>query len=1077
MGKTKTSTNSTYEPKINNLDVQQSCYGVPVPIVYGTQKIAGNLIDYEDFTAIPHVTSTTTGTGKNSSISYNTSYTYQVTVLIALCQGIIKGINQVWKQKILTSVSQEGLTLFDGNYTQNAWGTMVTKHPDKALSYRGIGYVAGTVNLGTDTSLANYNFETSGIFALDTSIPLTAVETFNFMQSSAFGDVTCNIEFGKYYISNTSVQVTYLDNSLVQHVIDVYPHFTETTIPATASIAASAYYTVNLSYLNTNNATVVITYTYSTNLDANPSDIIYDLLTNKIYGRGTDPSLIADMTNYRNYCLANDIFFSDVLNSQSDLNSVITNYLLLSNSDVFLSQGQFKFKSYSDAAITNNGVTFSPDTTIQANFYDDDFVAGDETIICERTLNSDVYNSINVEYLDRKNSYSAAIANASDQSCVEMFGIKPAQSVQAHCVCQGSLASRIAQNLLQRQLYVRNTFTFTVSMKYCLLEPMDLISITSEQLGLTNQLCRIIEMQEDENYNLQIKAFEVPFGVHDSNIYSDKIPSKLNIDYNANAGNINAPIMFEPPFALTQDSLQLWLGASSANPMWGGANILGSNDDITYKNIGQILNPTRQGILSNQLGTSIVNPDITNVLSVDMSMSKSSMLSGTQYDADNLHTLCLVEDELLAYEHANLIDANKYDLTYLNRGAYNTSIKLHEPDTSFAIVDIPVFYKYPFTQADIGKTIYIKYQSFNVFGSGMQDLSVLEPYTYKLQGVGLYGAPDDIQDLSTYYKNGYLYVSWAYIDDTRPLLYEVRKGNSWGQSIILGRFAVNEMVAAGDGNYFVKAYVPSISFYSENAAELTIINSRVLQNIAAEFDEQFLGWNGNKVNCVTDSGNIRSSHEGEGTFSAMTDIALIPDIGMWGAGLVGYYTSTNIVDIGRAQLCSIACSYNFAADYLVYDFDLISDFDAVTDLDGSYPDEISRSKVQIRVAQDDGIFGDWQDINQVQYFGRMFNVRAILVSTDPTIVAVLTQLNWTVDMPDLIQSGTNIDVSDEGLSIIYTTPYQPILNNPSVQITILNEQSGDFISTLEQTSTGFAIVISNGDIPVSRALNYVAVGY
>src|SRR6185436_13861080 len=53
------------------------------------------------------------------------------------------------------------------------------------------------------------------------------------------------------------------------------------------------------------------------------------------------------------------------------------------------------------------------------------------------------------------------------------------------------------------------------------------------------------------------------------------------------------------------------------------------------------------------------------------------VLSGTQADADNLVTLCYVDDELVSYRTATLTAAYKYDLTYLRRGIYGTVINAH----------------------------------------------------------------------------------------------------------------------------------------------------------------------------------------------------------------------------------------------------------------------------------------------------------------------------------------------------------------------------------------------------------------
>ena len=60
------------------------------------------------------------------------------------------------------------------------------------------------------------------------------------------------------------------------------------------------------------------------------------------------------------------------------------------------------------------------------------------------------------------------------------------------------MGPEIAQTILQRQLYVRTKFTFKLSWEYCLLDPMDIVTITDANLGLSDYPVRIIEIEEDD---------------------------------------------------------------------------------------------------------------------------------------------------------------------------------------------------------------------------------------------------------------------------------------------------------------------------------------------------------------------------------------------------------------------------------------------------------------------------------------------------------------------------------------------------------------------------------------------------
>lgn len=148
---------------IADFQINTASYGEVVPEILGTTRVSGNIIDYEDFMAHEHKTTTRTGKGGGSKHT-DISYTYTVAAAIALCEGPIAGIGKVWKDKEVYQYPNESiqLTLFNGAVAQAPWPYMTSKHPDKALPYSGLAYMAGVVDLGDRGSLPQYNFEVYG---------------------------------------------------------------------------------------------------------------------------------------------------------------------------------------------------------------------------------------------------------------------------------------------------------------------------------------------------------------------------------------------------------------------------------------------------------------------------------------------------------------------------------------------------------------------------------------------------------------------------------------------------------------------------------------------------------------------------------------------------------------------------------------------------------------------------------------------------------------------------------------------------------------------------------------------------
>ena len=372
---------------------------------------------------------------------------------------------------------------------------------------------------------------------------------------------------------------------------------------------------------------------------------------------------------------------------------------------------------------------------------DDDFKIdhNEDPLQVSRSDPYDAYNVWRLEIAERSNAYNLTPIELRDQNAIELYGMRVASTVTAHEICDSNVAAVSGQLMLQRAIYVRNTYKFRLSWEYCLLDPMDLVTVTDTLLGLSNTPIRITEVEEDENGFLQVTAEEFPLGAATATLYPTQPVTNNPINRNIPADAVNAPMIFEPPAALAGATAQVWIAASGgsggvADPNWGGANVWLSLDNISYGQVGSIAAPARQGALTASLpsfaGTS---PDTTDTLAVNTAESAGVLSSGTALDAQLANTLCIVDAELLSYETATLTSANNYSLTTLYRGLYGTAIAAHSSGAQFARLDNTVF-KYDLPSQYINMELYVKLQSFNVFGGGVQDLSTCAVYTYTPTG-------------------------------------------------------------------------------------------------------------------------------------------------------------------------------------------------------------------------------------------------------------------------------------------------------------------------------------------------------
>ena len=96
----KNTTISSEEPKLGNLRVQTSMYGICLPMVWGQTRVVGNLLWFGNFQAIAQTTTSTQGgKGGGGVTQVDTKYIYKAAAVLGLARGPILGIASAWKGK------------------------------------------------------------------------------------------------------------------------------------------------------------------------------------------------------------------------------------------------------------------------------------------------------------------------------------------------------------------------------------------------------------------------------------------------------------------------------------------------------------------------------------------------------------------------------------------------------------------------------------------------------------------------------------------------------------------------------------------------------------------------------------------------------------------------------------------------------------------------------------------------------------------------------------------------------------------------------------------------------------------
>lgn len=117
-------TQAKFKPQ--GLELQTSQYGIAVPVLYGTRKMAGNLIWYGNFQT--HEESVGGGGGKGGSPPEQTQLTYSVSMAWGLCLSKTNKatVKKAWigkDEKIILNTSESGTTLV-GTYSNIVYSTV-----------------------------------------------------------------------------------------------------------------------------------------------------------------------------------------------------------------------------------------------------------------------------------------------------------------------------------------------------------------------------------------------------------------------------------------------------------------------------------------------------------------------------------------------------------------------------------------------------------------------------------------------------------------------------------------------------------------------------------------------------------------------------------------------------------------------------------------------------------------------------------------------------------------------------------------------------------------------------------------
>lgn len=383
-----------------DLDIASATEAVPVPVIFGNVRMGGNFIrwDVDSFRAVEVKANSGGGKGGGGSSEQTVGYNYYLSYLYGLCMGSLDGIGRIWDGAEMKVVS-EGFTAFSGDYLPR-----VISGAD----------MSGTINVyrGTATQPAA---EIGGIAKADTHLRYKH-HAYAWMEDFLIGQrptpKTLLFELVRW-------PVCVDDNG------DAIP----------GMIATGSH-----------------DDTGTTWLDANPAAIIFELFTNKIWGRGMSVDFIdvASFVKASQFFADNDLGISLAVDTQSKLSDIV----------------EFVQRHVSTATIWDGSklklvVLMNPADDETPVDITREQVAGP---VLTRPAWPDCANELRAEFINKEDDWKKAVACVQDDAAIDSIGGQiNSQLVTVNGFTHRSVAEAQTLRILNEMSYPQSKLNFKMN--------------------------------------------------------------------------------------------------------------------------------------------------------------------------------------------------------------------------------------------------------------------------------------------------------------------------------------------------------------------------------------------------------------------------------------------------------------------------------------------------------------------------------------------------------------------------------------------------------------------------------------
>lgn len=417
---------------------------------------------------------------------------------------------------------------------------------------------------------------------------------------------------------------------------------------------------------------------------------------------------------------------------------------------------------YAEASAAGNGAIYISPTAagpvVDLSTETGDILEGVEMVPVSR---NDSPNVLQMQCIDRNSNYNPIVVSQPEAATIALYGMRKQDPVVINAVQDPTVARSLLGVAVRRNQYGADSYNFKVSAKHMLLAPMTLVTITDPLAKVVKVPVRLQQVGEDGSCT----AKPFVYGMESPGALSVTGPTSYQPSTGDGAGNVNAPVIFEPVPRLygSGTQAQLWLAVSSPAVNYGGClPFISTDGGLSYNSAGDPLTGSAITGASTADWPAAPDPDSTNNLPLDLTESRGTLQSYQTSDEDNALYPCYIAGggqpipyELMTYAVATLTATFKYTLeatgsgNYLHRGVFNApsaGVGVDHPSGSrFAFLwpSGQGILKLPLDRTWIGKTLWFKFCSFNNFGSAAQALGDVTAYPYTVLGLAGVGLPHE----------------------------------------------------------------------------------------------------------------------------------------------------------------------------------------------------------------------------------------------------------------------------------------------------------------------------------------------